>query len=408
MLLAWLDEFRGLPRSVFVLSLARCNNTFGFSIVMPYLAFHLTAEQHLPMTFVGVLYTVAGAVGALAQLAGGELADRLGRRPVMLTCMAARALVMVALGVVFLRGGSVWTISVLVVVNAAVRAGFEPAAHSLAAVLAGEHARTAAFGLQRIGINLGWAIGPALGGVFAHRSYASLFFVAAGVTGIAALGLLWVRDPDAVPSPAARARISLADFLRVPEPKRLAHFLAVTLLASIVNMQLFSTLSVYAMGRLHIPEARFGLLYTINGFLVVTLQGPMVRVLNRIGAVRSLVLGPILYAAGYFLVGESSSLVMLGVAVAVITLGELLTEPAEMVLDVELGDAARPGRAMGVFGLVSSIGTSLGPAVGGVLYDRTATAPRALWGAISALALAVAVGYAPLKYRRRAEHGRGS
>jgi MFS family permease len=58
-----------------------------------------------------------------------------------------------------------------------------------------------------------------------------------------------------------------------------------------------------------------------------------------------------------------------------------------------LGDPDRPGRAMGVFGLVSSLGNSLGPGVGGVLYDHTAGHPLRLWGTIAALGVGGAAGY---------------
>jgi MFS family permease len=191
----------------------------------------------------------------------------------------------------------------------------------------------------------------------------------------------------------ANARLSLGDLLDVPRPRAFLTFLGFTLLMSILTTQLFSTMSVYAMTRLAIPERRFGLLYSVNGIMVVALQGPAVRFISRVGIRRALIIGPLIYAAGYMAVGVSTSFASLAVAVALVTIGELLTEPSEMCAAVALGDPARPGRAMGIFGLISSLGNSLGPGVGGVLYDHTRARPLALWWTIAGLGVIGSAGY---------------
>lgn len=402
LLYRWFHDFRHLPRAIFVLAGARCINTFGFSIVMPYLAYHLTAHVGVEMTTVGLIYTIAGVSGATAQLVGGELADRVGRQPVMLVSLGLRALVMVALGLAVLHHAPVGVIGGLVVVNAILRSSFEPAAQAQAALLAGSKGRTAAFGLQRIGVNLGWALGPALGGIFAARSYGLMFFVAGAVTVVAVGGCALVPDQPAGAralsasrnaAGLANARLRLTDLLDVPRPRAFLIFLGFTLLMSILTTQLFSTMSVYAMTRLQIPERRFGLLYSVNGIMVVALQGPAVRFISRFGIRRSLIIGPLIYAAGYLAVGLSATFSTLALAVALVTVGELLTEPSEMCAAVALGDPARPGRAMGIFGLISSLGNSLGPGVGGVLYDHTRGQPLALWWTIAGLGVIGSAGY---------------
>jgi MFS family permease len=398
----WLEEFRGLPRSVFTLAAARCINTFGFSIVMPYLAYRLTTQGNA-LSLVGAIYTAAGLAGAAAQLLGGELADRVGRRRVMVWALALRVLVMLALGVSMLAKASLVPIGALVVVNAVLRSAFDPASQAQAAMHAGPRGRTAAFGLQRIGVNLGWALGPALGGLFAARSYGLMFFVAAGITGLAVAAAAAVPDAPARLLPVdgreaapISARFRVADLLDTPHPRAFAAFLGVTLVMSIVTTQLFSTMPVFAMTRLHVSEARFGLLFTVNGVLVVLLQGPFVRLIDRLGIRRALVAGPVAYAAGYFSFAFAHGLSHLALSVAMVTAGELLTEPAEMVAAVALGAADRPGRAMGVFGMISALGNSLGPGVGGLVYDHTPGRPRLLWGAVALLSLFGAAGYAGL------------
>jgi predicted MFS family arabinose efflux permease len=423
-----LGDFGRLPPSVFLLAAARCVNTFGFSLVMPYLAFHLTAHSGVSMTTVGGIYTVAGVLGAAAQLVGGELSDRLGRRRVMVVALGLRGFGIAALGLALQKSAPLPVLTLLVVVNSMLRSAFEPAAHAQAAVLTGPSSRAAAFGLQRVGINLGWALGPALGGLFASRAYGPMFFAAAWLILMATVGCALVPDgpakatettgPTPGPTPGMKPEIptdrigrigrfgriegqkkedpvlgALERLLAAPRPRTFVIFLGATFLMSILTTQLYSTLSVYAMGRLHIPEARFGLLYTINGAMVVLLQGLGVTMINRFGLERTLLIGPLCYAMGYLAFGWAGSYGALGMAVALVTCGELLTEPSEMMAAVALGDPARPGRAIGVFGLLSSLGNSLGPSVGALLYDHTAGHPLRLWGTIAAIGLLGAAGY---------------
>src|SRR5262249_1507182 len=160
--------------------------------------------------------------------------------------LSARALVMVALGLAVLHHASVSAIGALVVLNAILRSSFEPAAQAQAALLAGSKGRTAAFGLQRIGVNLGWALGPALGGLFAPRSYGLMFLVAGAVTVVAVGGCALVRDQPVGAralqslrgaSGIANARLRLADLLDVPRPRAFLTFLSFTLLMSILTTQ---------------------------------------------------------------------------------------------------------------------------------------------------------------------------
>src|SRR5262249_6683349 len=150
-----------LDARIYALAVARGINTMGFSIVLPFLAIYLYTERGIAASSIGAVYTLSGIVGAATQVVGGELADRFGRRLVMVSSLLARAGVLGAMGVAIGRGGSFATLGGLVVANAMLRSLFEPAAFAAVTDLAPIEDRVAAFGVQRIGINVGWAMGPA-------------------------------------------------------------------------------------------------------------------------------------------------------------------------------------------------------------------------------------------------------
>ena len=86
-----LAEFRALDRRVWYLAGARLVVTAGFSMVLPFLSMHLAGERQIPAVIIGLIFTIAGVGGATMQWVAGELADRVGRRPVMVASMVVRA-----------------------------------------------------------------------------------------------------------------------------------------------------------------------------------------------------------------------------------------------------------------------------------------------------------------------------
>ncbi len=399
-----LAPFLALDRRIWLLALARSINTMGFSLVMPFMAMHLVEDRGATGAFYGAIYLVAGLVAALAQGISGELADRIGRRKMMIGGLSLRALNMAALGWAVLVTASVPTIGLLVISNGLLRAWFEPAASAAVTELSPPASRVAAFGLQRIGLNIGWAVGPALGGFLASHSYGTLFFVAAPATLVTILAILPVKDQ---PRPEAQAverpaRLSLeVAWAALRENRVFAGYLVLVLLGSVMTVQIFSTLSLYASASLGMTKADVGLLYTINGLFVVLLQVPAVALVKPWGMRRALVFGAMLYGVGYVIFGVSGGFVGLAVGMAVLTAGEVIFAPALSDTAATLGDPARMGRAFGLFGLMQTFGISLGPLVGGLAFDHLRDDPLMMWGLMAIGMVGVAAAYSRFGKRHR-------
>jgi len=394
-----LREYRALDRRVHWLALARAVNTVGFSIVLPFMAIYLHKTRGVSGFGYGAIYFAAGVASALAQGLAGELADRFGRRVVMLTGLGSRAVNLAALGYAIERHAPVPWLAGLVISNAMLRGLFDPAAAAAVADLTEPSRRVAAYGLQKIGINLGWAVGPALGGYLTAGSYGTMFYFAAPVT-LGAAVLCWqVRDADLRREVAARGEAEVP----TPAPPGFSNqFLALIGLAFLMSVgvtQIFSTLSIYSEELLGLGRSQVGLLYTINGVIVVAMQIPAVAMIGRIGVARALVAGPLMYALGYLMFGLAGGFGELAPVVVFITLGEIMMSPAQTSTAADLGDPARIGRSMGMFGLAQQLGVSVGPLVGGLCIDHLGHHHVRMWAVLAGLPMLVAIGYAALARR---------
>jgi len=391
--------FLALDRSIWRLAFARAINTLGFSLVMPFMALYLVRERGASGTTFGLIYLLSGLVAAAGQAVAGELTDRIGRRRVMIGGLALRFVQMACLGLAVIHHAPIALVGALVIGAGLLRAIFEPPASAAIAELATPAQRPAAFALQRVGVNFGWAFGPALGGALATWSFGGTFFLAAPATLLAILAILPIPDGRRAPR-APREPLSLRSLAAaLRENRPFAIYLVLVLCGSLLTVQLFSTLTVFASTELHLPESDVGLLYTVNGVLVVLLQAPAVAIAGAWGMRRTLVIGALLYAAAYLLFGAADGFVGLAVGMSILTAGEVLFAPALTDLAATLGNPERMGRAFGLFGFVQSLGLSLGPLLGGAVYDGLRTEHLAMWGLFAAGMALVAAAYAVLGRR---------
>ncbi|KQM12616.1 hypothetical protein AOA80_01135 [Methanomassiliicoccales archaeon RumEn M1] len=385
-------SLQGFDRRLWILFGGRVIAATGFSIVMPFLSIFLYTEMGVPMTLVGMIFLGNALSGAVGQIIGGELADRLGRRPVMWTSMALRAAVFLLLSLAIANLVDLWLISVLLMVSSLAGSLFEPATNAMVADLVPPGRRLEAYSILRVGQNVGWTLGPLLGGILAMFSYASLFvFTALTSATVAIIMYAWMLDPRRWD--AQTDRFHPRDLLKIGENRVFLLLCLATIPLMLVLGQMTSTFALFAEDEVGISVAEVGYLYALNGVMVVFLQLPMARYVNRFRMTHVLTAGAVMYAAGYLIVGWASGIWVLAVSMIITTLGENVTSPPSINLVANISPENERGRYMGVSGIFQTFGWSVGPLVGGVLYDTLVTTPMVLWGSIAAISLLSAAGF---------------
>ncbi|MGE5177530.1 MAG: MDR family MFS transporter [Bacteroidota bacterium] len=423
-MLRWIDTV--LPRRALFdrdrrllhLFLGRFLASTGFSIVIPFLALYLHSTRGVSMSAVGSLFFFGALCGVGGQVVGGEWSDRSGRKRVLVACQLIRAASFAGLGYAVTVHASILIFALLTGLSAFAGRMFEPPSGAMIADITSGERRVEAYGVLRIGGNLGWSVGPALGGFLAALSYASLFYVAAGVL-LTAGTLIAVlveethplrrrrpetagpeRSPIPPVGPVAPGRgISIAGTLAILRDTLFLRYCLVTLLLFTVMGQLMATFSVYAVDWAGRSKVELGAIYTLNGLMVVLLQFPAVRILAPLRMTSALIVGCLMYSVGYGIMGWGSSLALLLIGMFTVTLGEITCSPASMNLVANFSPEDQRGRYMGVYGIFNSFGWSIGPLVGGVLLDLAVGRPKVLWSAIASLTVLAAIGYADLRRR---------
>jgi MFS family permease len=363
----------------------------GFGAAMPFVGHYMHTQLGVSMTFVGSVMLVSVLVSSGGRIAGGEIADRIGRRPVVLIGMIARVVVFALMAIGIYLRWSVWAIGFIFLLIRMVGATIRPGLMAMVSDVVLPENRIEAFALFRIGTNAGWAIGPLIGGFMMSVSYASVFALTtvASLIGVI-LVILYVKESIQTTEPE---RFAFRRLLDVGKDLRFLLFCGCGVLLFMLMAQFASTLTVFTTEIIGISGAQLGWLFTVNGIVVVLFQWPAARLAARVGIRWGLVLGCLGYAIGYFTVGMAPSFGFLVGSMLILTLGEVIFSPVSMAAVANMAPAARMGRYMGFFGLTEALGWSVGPFFGGVLYDRLVLSPLALWGILASLGVLAALGY---------------
>jgi MFS family permease len=365
----------------------------GFGLAMPFVTLYLHEELGVAMTVVGTILLLAGPIGSVGQIVGGELSDRLGRSVVLRLAIAARVVMFLATAALIAVKAHFLLVAAGFLAVRFTGSVLGPPVRAIVADVARGNGRTSAYGLLRIGTNVGWAAGPALGGLLVGTvGYASAF-LAAAVASAAALLLAKLAIRETAARPEAE-KFQLRGVLRAGRDRPFLVFCLLSMAMYLLVGQFSGTLTVFASEHVHVTKPQIGQLYMLNGLMVVLLQWPATALAGRMGGRAALVAGCLLYAAGYASLATATSLAWLLASMAIITAGEVLFMPTSSTEAANLAPPGMMGRYMGFIGLAETVGWALGPFVGGVLLDLWPHQPLRVWLPLASLGLIGAAGFA--------------
>ncbi|MDQ5817971.1 MAG: MFS transporter [Actinomycetota bacterium] len=385
--------FGGFDRRVWLLLFAMLASRFGHGLYFPFSTIHFHNVVGIPLSLIGVGLGSLAAASIISGLVSGPLADRYGRKPLMLASLAGSALTFFAFAFVENLAGYV---AVSVVAGLAGHSMFEAARNAMVADVTPPGRRSRAYGLVRIGGNVGWALGPMVAGFVAAsvgsgEIYRTLFLGTSALTVMVMLVLALAVEESLPPKEGAtpathgsgkgalRAALTDRQFLAL---------LAAAVLLYYVFTQDWQALPVYAKNFVGVPDGRIGLFLGANGVMVILLQLPVSYLVDRTSKIGALLIGAALFAASSaaLLVTESFFGILLAFA-GFFTLAEMVLEVAGPALAAELAPVRLRGTYLALFGCCFGAAYGMSPVVAGALLE--ARLPHVIW-AVQLVAAALA------------------
>ena len=378
-------------RDIWLVTIIGMLNWMGFSMCLPF--FRSTSTRRgVPMAVIGFIVLLIGIISALSQIYSGMLTDRLGRKPfnssMVLSCISY---VVLALLIKFIA--PVWILVVVFIASYVLMTIIRPTMFTVVTDLAEREKMTRAFGLLKAGINIGWALGPAVGGFLLTLISYEWMFGLATLTALIPLFLTGMLLHESLEKSGEKDVIGIRNIAKVAKNSNFMMYIVITFLLLIAFGQMVSTLSVYSVDFAGFTTAQYGSLLTLNGIIVVLLQYPMAAITSSRPKYRVLICGSLLVFAGLITFSWVGSYALAILAMTLLSFGEIIFSPVALTVVSDIAPKSQRGLYMGTFSLSETLGHSTGPFIGGILMYVFPNDPIFIWGGLSAFALAAALGF---------------
>ena len=260
------NAYSGLSRSTWLLSLVMLVNRSG-TMVLPFMTIYLTGIG-FTLFQAGIVVGIFGFGSICGGYIGGKLTDKIGFYKIQLITLLGGGCLFILLGLM----KSYALICTFTFILSLVNEAFRPANNTAISQYSRPENRTRSFSLNRLAINLGWAVGGTLGGFIAAFNYHLLFWIDGFTNIMAAIMLYYLlkrpknANKEIISKPLPHEKISpLKD-------KKFILFMGLSILYALCFYQLYSTIPVYYKEVYQMSESYIGILMGLNGLIIVLIE----------------------------------------------------------------------------------------------------------------------------------------
>jgi predicted MFS family arabinose efflux permease len=360
------NAFSGLSRSTWWLATVLLVNRSG-TMVVPFMTIYLTQFRHFSIAQAGFVMGLFGAGAVCGGYMGGKLTDKYGFHKVQLFTLTGGGLLFFTLG----QMKSYPLICLFTFLLSLVNEAFRPANATAVAHYSAPENRTRSYSLNRLAINLGWAVGGGLGGLLASFNYQLLFWVD-GFTNLAAAFLLWRYLKPKGPVGHASHHETVDPAASAYRDKFYLAFIVCTTLFAMCFFQVFTNLPVYYKQELHFSESFIGMLMALNGLIIAFIEMVLIYQLEgRRSHLSYISMGVLLCSFSYVMYNVLPGTMMLAVsAMVVITFGEILSMPFMNAFWISRSNNNNRGQYAGLYTISWAVAQVLGPTLGSQVVEH--------------------------------------
>jgi predicted MFS family arabinose efflux permease len=346
----YISSFSDLRREVWLLALITFINRAG-TMVIPFLSLYLTKSRGFSLEEVGWILTFFGLGSVAGSWLGGKLVDSIGHYKTM----AGSLLISSILFILLQFPVSFWGICTGIFLVMLVADTFRPAVFVAISAYSKPQNRTRSITLIRLAINLGFAAGPAAGGlIIAGAGYSGLFWVD-GITCFAAgILLLKLLHPKRAIENVKEIKLDPQSVLK---DKPYLIFIAAMILFGFIFLQYFSTMPLFYAEKHGLSEFEIGLLLGLNGLLIFLLEMPLIKYLEN--SHRSVIIhvisGTLLVGLSFAAINSTGWIGILLVGILFMTLGEMIAFPFSNSFALHRSDRGKQGSYMALYSIAFSV-----------------------------------------------------
>ena len=383
------NAYGGLSRSTWWLALVMLINRSG-TMVVPFMTMYMTQHIGVSISKAGFVMSLFGTGAVVGALIGGKLTDKLGYYYIQITTLVGGGIMFIVLGQMHSYSAICISTFFLAFVNEA----FRPANSVAVAHYSKEENRTRSYSLNRLAINLGWAVGGGVGGFIASYNYQLLFWVD-GVTNLCGAVLLYfVLAPSRNVATEVKIKQEKIVGRTAYQDNNYMIFIFLLFLFALCFFQLFTTIPVFYKEQFHLSVFFIGMIMTMNGLIISLFE--MITIFKLEGRrplLHFISLGVVLIGIAYLMLNtpviERWALAM--IIMLLFTFGEILSMPFMNSYFISRTSPHNRGQYAALYTVAWASAQAVGPFIGGLIAENYGY--NILWFAVAAVCMLIALLY---------------
>jgi len=361
-------------------------------MVIPFLGLYMTEHLHFSLKETGIVLTFFGLGAISGSYIGGRLTDIHGHFKIQLLSLCLTVPLFFFLTILktpVLLSMGIFTLSLIAET-------FRPANSVSIAYYAKPKNLTRALSLNRMALNLGFSIGPAVGGLLAAFSYNWLFYgngISAALAGLVFYTYFKGRQGNKIVKQTADLKAQTLPLVKSPyKDKVFILFNILCTFYSICFFQLLSTLPLFYKNVFLLKDSTVGIILAFNGLVVFLLEMFLVHIAEKkLTSFQTITLGAALLSISFLILINSTGVWILFLSMFILSVSEIFVFPFTSTITLKRAHISNQGAYMGLNGLAFSAAHILSPSIGTQI--AAAFGFDALWLSTAVLALISTIGF---------------
>jgi DHA1 family multidrug resistance protein-like MFS transporter len=353
----------------------------GFGIVIPILPFYIESFGGGGLAM-GALMSIFAFMQFIFSPIWGTLSDRIGRKPVLMLGIIGNAAAMLFMGL----SNSLWLLFTSRALAGILSSATMPTAMAFIGDSTDEKDRGGGMGVIGAAMGIGMVLGPGVGGLLSGISLSTPFYLAAGLSLLAAV-LAWFLLPESLPAderaaaPVTKRQPRLQSLVEaLVGPLSFLFILAFLVSFAMTNFE--SVFGLYSARRFDYDAATVGMILTVIGLISAIVQGaltgPATRRFGDAAVVKASMIGS---AVGFAIMLLANNLPGVLITTAIFVFSNAMVRPGVSSLTSKWATSGQ-GVALGLNNSFMSLGRIFGPLLAGYLLDHNLSFPYLTGAAI--------------------------